>query len=111
MGAEIIGWDGQNPRTAGGGTFELVGVDPAKPVTVYFLDRTNQLGRVATFSGSDLDQPATVRLERCGSARRSFIDAQGQPFANVQFQVSRRPMIQLEMRLPARARKPRDPSS
>jgi RNA polymerase sigma factor (sigma-70 family) len=97
-GAEIIGWDGQNPRTAGDGTFELVGLDPAKPVTVYFLDRKNQLGRVATFSGSDLDRPATVRLERCGSARARFVDAQGQPFANVQFQASRRPMIQLEMR-------------
>jgi RNA polymerase sigma factor (sigma-70 family) len=96
--AEIIGWDGQNPRTAEDGTFELVGLDPAKSVTVYFLDRKNQLGRVATFSGSDLDRPATVRLERCGSARARFIDAQGQPFANVQFQVSRRPMIQLEMR-------------
>jgi hypothetical protein len=96
--AEIIGWDGQNPRTAGDGTFELVGLDPAKSVTVYFLDKKDQLGRVATFSGSDLDRPATVRLERCGSARARFIDAQGQPFANVQFQVSRRPMIQLEMR-------------
>ncbi len=76
-GAEIIGWDGQNPRTAGDGTFDLVGLDPAKPVTVYFLDRKNQLGRVATFSGSDLDRPATVRLERCGSARARFIDCAG----------------------------------
>ena len=43
-GAEIIGWDGQNPRTAGDGTFELVGLDPAKPVTVYFLDSEESTG-------------------------------------------------------------------
>ena len=67
-------------------------------MTVYFLDRENQLARVATFSPSDFDRPATVRLERCGSARARFVDAQGQPFAHVQFEVSRRPMIQLEMR-------------
>jgi RNA polymerase sigma factor (sigma-70 family) len=97
-GAEIVGWGGQNPRTAGDGTFELVGLDPAKPVTVYFLDSKNQLGRVATFSASDFDRPATVRLERCGLARTRFVDAQKQPFGNVQFDVSRRPMIELEMR-------------
>ncbi len=97
-GAEIVGQDGQNPRTAGDGTFELVGLDPAKPVTVYFLDSKSQLGRVVTFSGPDFDRPATVRLERCGSARTRFVDAQKQPFGNVQFDVSRRPMIELEMR-------------
>ncbi len=95
--AEIVGWGGQNPRTDRDGTFELVGLDPAKPVMVYFLDSKNQLGRIATFAGFDLDRPVTVRLERCGSARARFVDAQGRPFANVQFEVSRQPMIQLEM--------------
>ncbi len=58
-------------------------------MTVYFLDTKNQLARIATFSGRDFDRPVTVRLERCGSARARFVDAQGQPFANVQVSVGR----------------------
>jgi hypothetical protein len=82
---------------AGNGEFELTGLDPEKPVTVYFLDTKNQLARIVTFSGRDFDRPVAVSLERCGSARARFVDAEGQPFANVQFSASRRPMIELEM--------------
>ena len=84
-------------RQAGSGEFELTGLDPAKPVTVYFLDTRNQLARIVTFSGRDFDRPVTVQLERCGSARARFVDAAGRPFADVRFAVSRRPMIELEM--------------
>ena len=90
------------------GEFELTGLDPEKPVTVYFLDTKKQRARIVTFSGRDFDRPVTVQLERCGSARARFVDAEGRPFANVQFSVSHRPMIRLEMIADDRPPGPRD---
>jgi hypothetical protein len=78
----------------------VTGLDPEKPVTAYFLDTKNQLARIVTFSGRDFDRPTTVQLQHCGAARARFVDAQGQPFANVRFSVTNRPLILLEMVFP-----------
>ena len=79
-------------------------------MTVFFLDTKKQLARIVTFSGRDFERPATVRLERCGSARTRFVDADGRPFANVQFDESRRPMIELEMIVEDRSPPPATPA-
>jgi hypothetical protein len=108
--AEVLERADLNLLPAENGEFELAGLDPKKPVTVYFLDTKNQLARIVTFSGRDFDRPLTVPLEHCGSARVRFIDAQGQPFANVHVSVglSQRPKIGLEMIVDDRSPAPRD---
>ncbi len=97
MDAGVVERDGLNSLPAPKGEFELTGLDPARPITVYFLDTKNQGARIVTFSRPDLDRPVTVQLERCGSARARFIDPQGQPFVNLRFELSSQPMIRLEM--------------
>jgi hypothetical protein len=88
---------GMDLTPAEDGRFELKGLDPDKPTTVFFLDAEHQLARIVEFSGRDFDRPVTVRLERCGSARARFLDAQGRPFGNLRFEASDRPMIRMEM--------------
>jgi RNA polymerase sigma factor (sigma-70 family) len=112
--AGVVERAGQNSLPAGKGEFELAGLDPARPVTVYFLDTKNQLARIVTFSRPDFDRPVTVRLRRCGSARARFIDAQGRPFAYVHVSVgvvTQRPMIGLEVFLDDRPPAPHEASS
>ncbi len=108
VNAKIVERADLNLLPAEDGEFELAGLDSRKPVTVFFLDTKKQLARIVTFSGRDFERPATVRLERCGSARTRFVDADGRPFANVQFDESRRPMIELEMIVEDRSPAPRD---
>lgn len=97
LSAAVVERDGLNSLPAPKGEFALAGLDAERPVTVYFLDAKKQLGKIATFSRVDFDRPVTVPLERCGSARARFVDANGQPLANVQFGMAGRPMIELEM--------------
>jgi hypothetical protein len=93
------------------GCFELKGLDPNKPTTVFFLDADHQLARIMEFSGRDFNRPVTVQLERCGSARARFIDAQGRPFGNLRFEASDRPMIHVEMIVADRSPGPGDAGS
>lgn len=95
--ARVVERDGLNSLPAGKGQFELGGLDPERPVTVYFLDTKNQLAKIATFARPDFDRIVTVQLEPCGSARARFLDALDQPIANVRLDLSQRPVIALEM--------------
>jgi RNA polymerase sigma factor (sigma-70 family) len=71
------------------GRFELPGCDPDRAVPVYFLDAENQLGATAMLSGKDIGPKApTVKLQPCGSATARFVDAKGQPLANLQPRLS-----------------------
>jgi RNA polymerase sigma factor (sigma-70 family) len=108
--AGVVERGGLDSLPAGKGEFELAGLDPEKPVTVYFLDAENQLARIVTFSRPDFDRPVTVQLQRCGSARARFIDAQGQPFANARIEEGPRPSIHLEMTFADRSPGNRDAS-
>src|SRR5262249_46520735 len=65
----------------GPGRFELRAADPAVTYRVLFHDRRNHLGAVADIAGKPPDKPLTVRLQRCGSARVRFVDAEGKPLA------------------------------
>jgi len=99
------------PIPADDGRFELKGLDPDKPTTVFFLDADHQLARIMEFSGRDFDRPVTVRLERCGAARARFIDGQGRPFGNLRIETSNQPMIHLEMIVADRSPGPNDAGS
>jgi RNA polymerase sigma factor (sigma-70 family) len=63
------------------GYFELPGCDPVGTSEVFFLDVKNRLGAVVKFSGKEILQPVTVRLERCGSATVRLVDEQGKPIS------------------------------
>jgi RNA polymerase sigma factor (sigma-70 family) len=62
--------------------FELHGCDPAKPMTVYFLDTAKDWGATALLSARDRDKPVRVQLEPIGSARVRFVNKEGKPLAN-----------------------------
>ncbi len=65
------------------GRFEVPGCDPEKTLPYYFLDLKHQLGATAEISGkSTAANPATVQLQKCGSARVRLVDREGKPLAN-----------------------------
>jgi RNA polymerase sigma factor (sigma-70 family) len=76
------------PKDVEDGRFELPGCDPDRPAEVFFLDPAHQLGTVVRLSPKELrGQPATVRLQRCGTARTRLVDADGKPLANLRCHV------------------------
>jgi hypothetical protein len=64
------------------GQFELPGCDPDRTHTAYLFDPARRLGATVELSRANADEPATVRLLPCGSARGQFVDANGKPRAN-----------------------------
>src|SRR5262249_19599980 len=61
------------------GRFEIAGLDPERPMPVYFLSAAQGLGAMVELGGKKADgQPVTVRLEKCGSATVRFVDEKGQ---------------------------------
>src|SRR5205823_11432054 len=64
------------------GRFALPGCDRDKPSEVFVFSRKARLGAAATLAGKP-DQPATIRLQRCGTARARFVDEGGQPVAKL----------------------------
>jgi hypothetical protein len=77
-----------NAKEVKDGRFELPGCDPDKPTEVFFLDAAHKIGAVVKLSAKELrGQPATVRLQPCGTARARLVDANGKPLANVRIHV------------------------
>src|SRR5262249_49629780 len=63
---------------AGDGTFDLPGCDLEKAIPMFFLDAQSQLGARVEVSGKQgREEPMTVRLAPCGSARVRFVDQKG----------------------------------
>lgn len=76
-------WTRRNLLEGRDGRFELPGCDPEKPFTVWLLDPDRELGAMVELSAKQAaDRPATVRLERCGSAVAQFVNTDGKPLAN-----------------------------
>jgi RNA polymerase sigma factor (sigma-70 family) len=63
------------------GWFEIHGIDPEKPVPVYFLDAEHQTGARVEMSGKQAGQEITVRLAPCGRATARYVDGDGKPLA------------------------------
>jgi hypothetical protein len=64
------------------GQFTLNGLDPAgdAEVPAYFLEPDRKLGAAARFSArTAMDEPVTVRLERCGMAMARLLGPDGKP--------------------------------
>jgi hypothetical protein len=66
-----------------GGRFEVHGLDPEKPCSVYFLDPRNKLGAKAEPSAKQAGEEVTVRLLPCGSATLRLVDSEGKPRSNM----------------------------
>jgi RNA polymerase sigma factor (sigma-70 family) len=65
------------------GRFVMPGCDPEKPTEIFFCDAKNQLGAVVKLSPKETKgKPATVRLQRSGTAKARIVDAKGKPLAN-----------------------------
>jgi hypothetical protein len=63
-----------------GNRFELHGLDPVATYRVSFLDGTGAWGATLELSPKQAgDEPVTVHLAPCGSARVRFLDARGRP--------------------------------
>jgi hypothetical protein len=70
----------QDSRGVFDGRFALHGLAADVEVPAYFLEPGRKLGASATFSGrSAAAEPATVRLEPCGTARARLVTPDGKP--------------------------------
>jgi hypothetical protein len=74
-------WSARPQLVVRGGQFELHGLDPEKPATVYVLDPKDQWGAKLEVSGRNEGDPLVVRLLPCGAAEVRFVDAEGKPIA------------------------------
>ncbi len=75
-------WRGDFKRqTTRDGAFELHGLDPEKPVPVYFLDAVNQWGAAVELAGKQSGQETTIHLQPCGQATARFVGPDGRPLA------------------------------
>ncbi len=61
------------------GRFELHGLDPENPTTVYFLDAEHQWGAAVDFPGKQSGGDALVRLQPCGQAKCGSLDRTASP--------------------------------
>ncbi len=76
-------WQRRNLLEGRDGRFELPGCDPEKPFTAWLVDPDNELGATVELSAKQAAiQPATVRLERCGSAVAQFVGKDGKRLVN-----------------------------
>lgn len=67
-----------------GGEFELHGCPPDAATPVMFLDSEHQWGVVTTVDPRTArDEPLTVRLQPCGSARIRYVGKQKQPLVKI----------------------------
>jgi hypothetical protein len=66
-----------------GGRFCLRGCDPLANYPALFLDTEHQWGATVTVSGKPAgNEPVTVRLTPCGSAKARLVDTSGNPVKN-----------------------------
>ena len=75
-------WQDHDFPHAHGGRFELHGLDPEKPTTVYILDSERGWGAAAELSARG-GEP-TIRLKPCGTARMRFVGPDGRPQARLE---------------------------
>src|SRR5262249_26724566 len=59
-------------------SFTVMGLSPRGPRNLFFHHRTQNLGKVLTISGDQIE-PLTVQLEPCGSVIGRMVDKGGKP--------------------------------
>jgi len=76
-------WSPTHTKRISNGRFSLPGCDPERVSEVFFIDEKRCWGGIAKLSGKDAAKPASVQLERCGSAKVRFIDEKGNPIPKI----------------------------
>jgi hypothetical protein len=64
------------------GLFELAGCDPNRTHKAYVFDPEHRLGATVELTKKNATEPATVRLQPCGTAKARLVDAEGKPLVN-----------------------------
>jgi protocatechuate 3,4-dioxygenase beta subunit len=77
-------WRGDFQLHARDGFFELHGLDPEKPIPVYFLDADHEWGATLEASGKQAGEEMTVRLQPCVQAKARFVGLDGRPVAKLE---------------------------
>jgi hypothetical protein len=78
-------WRGTATEIVRGGRFALSGYSPGVPCPIYFLDPEHQTGATLRVEASSAGQePLTVRLVPCGTAKARFVDSEGKPIADLE---------------------------
>jgi Carboxypeptidase regulatory-like domain len=76
------GWTGRFHRKVQNGQFQISGLDPDTEATLYFMDPKRKLAvavAVGVSTRSATSEPVSVRLEACGAAEATIVDAGGKP--------------------------------
>jgi beta-lactamase regulating signal transducer with metallopeptidase domain/protocatechuate 3,4-dioxygenase beta subunit len=78
-------WRGIATEIVHGGRFAVSGCSPGVPCPVYCLDPEHQTGATLRVEASSAGQePLTVRLAPCGTAKARFVDSEGKPIADLE---------------------------
>jgi beta-lactamase regulating signal transducer with metallopeptidase domain len=90
-----------------GGSFQIHGLGPQAKTPVYFLDSEHELGATIQLSGEAAgNEPLTVRLERCGTAKARLVDSSAKPVKGQSVPISL--IVTPGINLGARDQKPKE---
>ncbi len=82
VSAQAHRWEA-SPIPVRDGQFVLPGLEPDRPYRVNVRDAKNRYGASVELTGrASGNEPVTIRLAPCGSARVRLVDAAGKPIAN-----------------------------